>query len=81
MSELSEQEKDEIKELVIRGQKIDAIKLARQKTGLGLKDAKEYVENLDIDPDKLPAAKSGCGAAVALFAFLGYAAGKAGGIL
>ena len=33
-------------ELVNAGQKISAIKLYREQTGAGLKDAKDYVESL-----------------------------------
>ena len=36
----------EILELVKAGQKIQAIKLYREQTGVGLKDAKDYVEGL-----------------------------------
>ncbi len=36
----------EIKELMKTGQKIQAIKLYRQQTGAGLKEAKDYVESL-----------------------------------
>ncbi|MEX2112917.1 MAG: hypothetical protein WD845_07005 [Pirellulales bacterium] len=35
---------DEIKHLAQSGQKIEAIKLYRLKSGAGLKDAKEYIE-------------------------------------
>ncbi len=35
---------DEIKLLVQSGQKIEAIKLYRLKSGVGLKDAKDYIE-------------------------------------
>lgn len=36
----------EAKSLVNAGKKIDAIKLVRNMTGMGLKEAKEYVESL-----------------------------------
>jgi ribosomal protein L7/L12 len=36
----------ELREMVARGQKIEAIKRARELTGLGLKEAKDYVELL-----------------------------------
>jgi len=35
-----------VAELIRSGQKIEAIKLYRKQTGVGLKDAKEYVESL-----------------------------------
>jgi ribosomal protein L7/L12 len=37
---------DELRDLVARGQKIEAIKRVREQTGLGLKEAKDYVEQL-----------------------------------
>jgi ribosomal protein L7/L12 len=46
----------ELRELVARGQKIDAIKRARELTGLGLKEAKEYVESLPLAPTVVDAA-------------------------
>ncbi len=36
-----------IMDLVRRGKKIEAIKLFRQETGAGLKDAKEFIESLE----------------------------------
>lgn len=36
----------EVNSLVNAGKKIDAIKLVRNMTGLGLREAKEYVESL-----------------------------------
>lgn len=36
----------EVRALMAAGQKIEAIKLVRQRTGLGLKEAKDYVERL-----------------------------------
>src|SRR5262245_34604280 len=36
----------ELREMVARGQKIEAIKRVRELTGLGLKEAKDYVELL-----------------------------------
>jgi ribosomal protein L7/L12 len=37
---------DEVRALMAEGKKIDAIKLVRERTGLGLADAKEFVERL-----------------------------------
>lgn len=37
---------DEIKSLVVAGKKVKAIKMYRQITGLGLKEAKEYIDLL-----------------------------------
>lgn len=36
----------DIARIVAKGNKIEAIKLAREKYGLGLKDAKDYVEGM-----------------------------------
>jgi len=38
----------EILELIRKGKKIRAIKLYREETGVGLKEAKEYVESLEM---------------------------------
>ena len=38
----------EIIELVRRGKKIQAIKLFRQETGVGLREAKEFVDSLEV---------------------------------
>ncbi|MDZ4720072.1 MAG: ribosomal protein L7/L12 [Roseiflexaceae bacterium] len=38
---------DQIRALLAKNQKIEAIKLVRQHTGMGLKEAKDYVEALD----------------------------------
>jgi Ribosomal protein L7/L12 len=37
---------DKIQNLVIYGEKIKAIKMYRQATGVGLKEAKEYIDSL-----------------------------------
>jgi hypothetical protein len=36
----------QVRELIARGRKIEAIKLVREETGLGLKDAKDYCDAL-----------------------------------
>jgi ribosomal protein L7/L12 len=43
---LAQQLGKEVHELVAKGDKIEAIKLVREQTGLGLKEAKELVERL-----------------------------------
>jgi hypothetical protein len=40
----------QVRELIGRGQKIQAIKLVRQERSLGLKEAKDYVELIEADP-------------------------------
>jgi ribosomal protein L7/L12 len=42
---LSDADADEMLDLLRRGRKIEAIKLVRERTGLGLKEAKEFVEH------------------------------------
>ena len=37
----------QVMDLVRRGRKIQAIKLFRQETGVGLREAKEYIESLE----------------------------------
>jgi len=37
---------DELRSLVAAGQQIEAIKMVRTLTGMGLKDAKEYIDRL-----------------------------------
>lgn len=49
MSELDQ----EIAELMANNQKINAVKVARDKLGLGLKEAKDYVESKDWPTQKL----------------------------
>ena len=39
---------EELKELLSEGKKIPAIKRLREETGMGLKEAKEYVDNLSL---------------------------------
>jgi len=37
-----------IMDLLRRGNKIEAIKVYREQTGVGLKEAKDYIESLDV---------------------------------
>ena len=48
-SEIPDEKMTAIKDAVFRGQKIAAIKLYRQATGLGLAEAKEAVERLEAE--------------------------------
>lgn len=41
---------EELKELLAEEKKIPAIKRLREETGMGLKEAKDYVENLERKP-------------------------------
>jgi ribosomal protein L7/L12 len=40
---------DEVKDLLRQGRKIQAIKVYRQRTGVGLREAKEAVERIEIE--------------------------------
>ena len=67
--ELTDDQKQEILEYLVKGQKIEAIKVYREATGAGLKEAKDVIDAWDRKlraehPDQMPAAKSGCGAVV-----------------
>jgi hypothetical protein len=63
---------EEIREAIFAGQKIRAIKLYREVSGAGLKEAKDFVEALAAElyarsPEKFTTAPaSGCGTAAAL---------------
>lgn len=70
---IPEEKISELSELLFRGRKIEAIKLYRELTGLGLKESKEGVEELEVllrkqTPEKFsaPPAK-GCFGAAAVF--------------
>jgi hypothetical protein len=63
----------EVQDLLYVGRKIQAIKLVRERMGLGLKEAKDRVDELEARlrerfPDAMPRAerRSGCGSAVVL---------------
>lgn len=47
--ELSAEDREEIWKLAHTGYKINAIKLVRERTGLGLREAKDYVEAMRQD--------------------------------
>jgi ribosomal protein L7/L12 len=73
---LSNENLARLSELIFAGRKIEAIKVYREMTGCGLKDAKEHVEDLEASlrqtaPDRFQAASGkGCmGASAAVFAF------------
>ncbi|HUT11050.1 MAG TPA: ribosomal protein L7/L12 [Thermoguttaceae bacterium] len=50
----------EIVSLLEQGRKIDAIKLYREKTGVGLKEAKDFIEALAADRRIAAPSRSGC---------------------
>lgn len=47
MSELSQDDLNRLTELILAGQKIEAIKEYKELTGLGLKESKEYIDALE----------------------------------
>jgi hypothetical protein len=61
----------EVRALMERGQKIEAIRLYRERTGVSLKEAKDYVEALGLRHGIKPA-NVGCGTTALL---LGVAVG------
>jgi hypothetical protein len=67
-------------EALLAGRKIEAIKIYREVTGLGLKESKEEIETIEADlrarfPDKFPVATkgTGCLGAAAVMAVAGTA--------
>jgi ribosomal protein L7/L12 len=75
MPEPTEEQIREITDALQKGRKIEAIKVYREATGLGLKEAKEFIEELtatlrEKHPDKMPAAKAGCASVFLLIGVL-----------
>ncbi len=73
MSEISPETKDELMAELFAGRKIAAIKIYREVTGLGLAEAKEFVDSLEKRlreevPEKFNAPKSAGCSSVILFA-------------
>jgi len=67
MVQLSDQQRQQIETAIFAGNKIEAIKLYREGTGVGLAEAKQAVEKMESDlrkakPEKFttPAGKKGC---------------------
>ena len=76
VSNLSDATRDEIIEALKKGRKIDAIKLYRDATGQGLREAKEFIETLterfsDEMPKDFAKSTSGCAGMVLAFLVLG----------
>lgn len=70
---LTDEKRDQINEAIFAGHKIEAIKLYREATGVGLKEAKDFIETLTESlreqyPDRMPDQAAGCGAAVVMLA-------------
>lgn len=71
--ELTDSQRNQINDLIRRGSKIEAIKIYREATGVGLKEAKGAVEAIEAGLEPRTAAtndpfakKSGCFGVVAL---------------
>ncbi len=67
-SPISDEEMEQVRAAIFAGRKIEAIKLYREASGAGLKDAKDFVEALEDElrkaaPERFtaPPSKSGCG--------------------
>lgn len=69
---MDESTKAELAKLIVTGKKIPAIKLYREETGLGLKEAAEALEKemREAAPDRFPERYAGCGG-VLLFGLIG----------
>ena len=81
MNPPTEQQQQAINADIFGGRKIEAIKLYREATGVGLKEAKDAVDGMEKDlrqrePNKFakPAGKSGCMSVVAVVALVVSAA-------
>jgi ribosomal protein L7/L12 len=81
VNQLTEQQRQAIDAEIFGGRKIAAIKLYREATGIGLKEAKDAIEDIEKDlrqsqPEKFAhnAGKSGCLSVVAVVALLVSAA-------
>jgi len=77
MSQLTEQQRQAVNEEIVKEHKISAIKLYREATGAGLKEAKDAVEDMEKDlrqrePGKFAksAGKSGCMSVMAVVVLL-----------
>ena len=89
MADLSQEHIDEISNALAKGSKIEAIKIYREVSGLGLKEAKEFIDELipkltEQDPErfaKLAPSGTGCSTAVIVIIAVSLAAfGTAGAL-
>lgn len=73
MNEPSSEVRKQILEAIASGRKIEAIKIHRSATQLGLKESKDFIDALEIELRKehpemfKSSANSGCGTATVLF--------------
>lgn len=47
MNELSQEDSNRLTDLILAGQKIEAIKVYKDITGMGLRESKEFIDNLE----------------------------------
>ena len=79
-SELTPEQNERIREALAEGRKIEAIKVYREATGCGLREAKEFIEALiprlkEQEPEKYAKLSEGVGCASAAILFgIGLAA-------
>ena len=81
-SELSDEEMEEIVEVLADGNKIEAIKIYRKATDSGLADSKEFIESLIVklvekDPEKYAKIAKSSGGCASLIAFALIVSGAA----
>jgi len=79
MAELSEDQIQQITDALAAGRKIDAIKIYREATGMGLKEAKDWIDALiatlkEKEPERFSqlGVSKGCASAALLVATLGF---------
>lgn len=78
---MPEDEAKKMTDLIFAGQKIQAIKMYKEATGLGLKESKDFIDDLEKQlrqecPENFAhAAKTGCSVVLAAGALLALAAG------
>ena len=77
MADLNDQARQAIENAIFAGRKIEAIKLHRESTGVGLSEAKRAVEDLEVDlrrcsPERFiaGASKNGCAGVLVSFALM-----------
>lgn len=71
MSDLNDHQREQILDALKAGNKIEAIKLYREATGLGLKESKDFIDGLleklmKEQPELYAASSQGCAAVLAL---------------
>ena len=74
-SNLSEETRGLILDAILSNRKIDAIKLYREGTGYGLKESKEYIDDLTSElakehPELIKQNSNGCSSAIILLALI-----------